>query len=130
MKDTQYIKMCREVKHLLWNPHIVFPFGALFIKDCNMFSINWSGTWADLPEDVIPLWSQNQLQGMVDWVKWKRKAQTILISACPVYDKFYPAMVILTSQNEVIWCSDDSIRTWNQLWLALVMWILFKNNEN
>jgi len=69
---------------------------------------------------------QDQLQKMVDWKKWKRKHQTIQFGANGLYDKFRPSMLVLPPEGEqgLVWCSDNSMTSMEQLWLAFVMWEL------
>ena len=62
-----YIKMCITAESYLWNEGYVFPFGSVFISSDtgSPFSINWRGPWPGKGNNV-PLWSVEQLMGMVD----------------------------------------------------------------
>ena len=69
-------------------------------------------------DNWITLFNQDQLINAVDW----NNSFYIQIGKSSLSDKFHPAIILFNSKDEVVWASDDQVKSWEQLWLDFVMY--------
>ena len=110
MFTKQYIKMCEKAKELRkrWKPKEKDFYFNTFHNEILCYP---AGARSITKKEDIPLWSQEQLQEMVK-AKEMCWQDSLIYSFTEWYDENYLGSNLFNSMNE--------------LWLAFVMWELYK----